>query len=112
MLKRMRGGIREKRIWTRGKVPGEGSGVTFSSDFISGFCGETEEEHEQTLALLRDVEFEQAFMYAYSMRERTHAWHRMQDDVPEPTKKRRLQEVVSTFPPPRWSGASGKTWGS
>ena len=77
----------------RSKVPG----VEFSSDFISGFCGETERDHRDTLDLLRLAEYEQAFMFAYSMRERTHAWHRLEDDVPEDVKKRRLAEVVQTF---------------
>jgi tRNA A37 methylthiotransferase MiaB len=77
----------------RAKVPG----VEFSSDFISGFCGESEADHADTLDLLRQVEYEHAFMFAYSMRERTHAWHRMEDDVPEAVKKRRLAEVVQTF---------------
>ena len=77
----------------RARVPG----VEFSSDFISGFCGETEEDHKDTLDLMRRAEFEQAFMFAYSMRARTHAWHRLEDDVPEDVKKRRLAEVVTTF---------------
>jgi tRNA A37 methylthiotransferase MiaB len=46
---------------------------------------------------MRRAEYEQAFMFAYSMRERTHAWHRLEDDVPEEVKKRRLAEVVQTF---------------
>lgn len=49
------------------------SGVAISSDFISGFCGETEEEHQDTLSLLRQVKYEHAFMFAYSLREKTHA---------------------------------------
>ena len=68
-----------------------------SSDFIVGFCGETEEEHQDTLSLLREVGFDQAFMFAYSMREKTRAHRRMQDDVPEDVKKRRLSEVIDTF---------------
>ena len=48
-------------------------GAALSSDFISGYCGETAEDHEQTLSLLREVRFEKAFMFAYSMREKTHA---------------------------------------
>lgn len=49
------------------------TGVAISSDFISGFCGETEEEHLDTLSLIREVKYAQAFMFAYSLREKTHA---------------------------------------
>jgi tRNA A37 methylthiotransferase MiaB len=48
-------------------------GVSLSTDIIAGFCDETEEEHLETLSLLSEVKFDQAFMYAYSLRERTHA---------------------------------------
>lgn len=71
--------------------------AAISSDFISGFCGETEEEHQDTLSLLREVQFDHAFMFAYSMREKTKAHRRLQDDVPEEVKKRRLAEVIATF---------------
>jgi tRNA A37 methylthiotransferase MiaB len=57
-------------------------GVALSSDFISGFCGETDEEHADTVSLLAAVAFEQAFMFAYSKRDKTHAAYKMQDDVP------------------------------
>ncbi|KAJ1629288.1 hypothetical protein T492DRAFT_1012087 [Pavlovales sp. CCMP2436] len=55
------------------------------------------EDHLQTLSLLKEVCFEQAFMYAYSLRSKTHASHHMQDDVPRETKQRRLREVIDTF---------------
>ena len=47
--------------------------MAISSDFISGFCGETEADHAETLSLLEAVRFERAFMFAYSLREKTHA---------------------------------------
>jgi tRNA A37 methylthiotransferase MiaB len=72
-------------------------GAALSSDFIAGFCGETEEDHQQTLSLLEAVGYEQAFMFAYSMRERTHAQYNLQDDVLEPVKQRRLSEIISVF---------------
>jgi tRNA A37 methylthiotransferase MiaB len=71
--------------------------VAISSDFITGFCGETEEEHQDTLSLMDYVSYDQAFMFAYSMRGKTHASHTMQDDIPEEVKARRLQEVISMF---------------
>lgn len=48
-------------------------GITLSSDFIAGFCGETEQEYEDTLSLLEHVKYENAFLFAYSLREKTHA---------------------------------------
>jgi tRNA A37 methylthiotransferase MiaB len=71
--------------------------VALSSDFISGFCGESEADHELTLDLLERVRFDKAFMFAYSLREKTHAHRRLDDDVPEPVKQRRLREVIDTF---------------
>jgi len=71
--------------------------VAISSDFISGFCGETESEHKETLSLMQQVAYDQTFMFAYSMRGKTHAHRTMKDDIPEDIKSRRLQEVISTF---------------
>eukprot|EP01120_Amphizonella_sp_Union-15-10_P009741 TRINITY_DN3761_c0_g1_i1.p1 TRINITY_DN3761_c0_g1~~TRINITY_DN3761_c0_g1_i1.p1 ORF type:complete len:557 (+),score=89.68 TRINITY_DN3761_c0_g1_i1:35-1705(+) len=71
--------------------------ISISSDFITGFCGETEEEHEDTLKLLREVEYDYAYMFAYSLREKTHAHRTLQDDVPTEVKNRRLNEIVSAF---------------
>ncbi|CAM9365651.1 unnamed protein product [Scytosiphon promiscuus] len=72
-------------------------GVSISSDFISGFCGETEADHRDTLSLMETVRYDQAFMYAYSLREKTRAARRLQDDVPPEVKQRRLEEVIETF---------------
>ncbi|KAJ1849649.1 hypothetical protein LPJ70_000339 [Coemansia sp. RSA 2708] len=71
--------------------------VTFSTDVIAGFCGETEAEHQDTVAVMREVGFDMAFMFAYSMRERTHAHRKFQDDVAPDVKSRRLQEIIETF---------------
>ena len=64
----------------REKIPG----VEFSTDLITGFCGETEQDHQDTLSLLKEVEYEMAFMFAYSMRERTHAWHKVEKGTLHP----------------------------
>lgn len=72
-------------------------GVTISTDMISGFCGETEQDHEDTLSLMREVAYEQAFMFHYSKRDRTLAARDMDDDVPLDTKLRRLREVIDVF---------------
>ena len=71
--------------------------VTLSSDFISGFVGETEDDHKSTLDLIDSVGYDMAYMYAYSMREKTMAHRRFVDDVPEEVKQRRLREVIDLF---------------
>ncbi|XP_064321658.1 mitochondrial tRNA methylthiotransferase CDK5RAP1 isoform X1 [Phalacrocorax carbo] len=72
-------------------------GVSLSSDFIAGFCGETEEDHQQTVSLLQEVGYNVGFLFAYSMRQKTRAYHRLQDDVPADIKKRRLEELITVF---------------
>ncbi|XP_017678326.1 PREDICTED: CDK5 regulatory subunit-associated protein 1 [Lepidothrix coronata] len=72
-------------------------GVSLSSDFIAGFCGETEEDHQQTMSLLREVRYNIGFLFAYSMRQKTRAYHRLQDDVPADVKRRRLEELIAAF---------------
>ncbi|XP_074964517.1 mitochondrial tRNA methylthiotransferase CDK5RAP1 isoform X2 [Phalacrocorax aristotelis] len=71
--------------------------VSLSSDFIAGFCGEMEEDHQQTVSLLREVGYNVGFLFAYSMRQKTRAYHRLQDDVPADIKKRRLEELITVF---------------
>jgi tRNA-2-methylthio-N6-dimethylallyladenosine synthase len=66
-----------------------------STDIITGFCGETEEEHQDTLSLMDLVRYDYAYMFAYSERPGTLAAKRYEDDVPEEVKKRRLTEVVA-----------------
>ncbi|MFY0698559.1 MAG: tRNA (N6-isopentenyl adenosine(37)-C2)-methylthiotransferase MiaB [Balneola sp.] len=70
-------------------------GVSFSTDIIAGFCHETEEEHQQTLSLMKEVGYDLAYMFAYSERERTLAHRKFEDDVPEEVKKRRLSEIIT-----------------
>ncbi len=67
---------------------------TISQDMITGFPTETEEDHQDTLSLMEYVEYDFGYMFAYSERPGTLAARKMEDDVPEETKKRRLQEVV------------------
>lgn len=69
-------------------------GVSFSTDIITGFCGETEEEHANTVSLMETVKYDLAYMFAYSERDRTVAQRKFKDDVPEETKKRRLSEII------------------
>jgi len=65
-----------------------------SSDFITGFCGETEQDHQQTLSLMDWVGFEFAYMFKYSERPNTYAARKLPDDVPEEIKSRRLDEII------------------
>jgi len=71
--------------------------VAISSDFIAGFCGETEDEHKDTLSLMEKVQYEQAFMFAYSMRAKTHAHRKFEDDISAEVKNRRLNEIIDCF---------------
>ena len=68
--------------------------MSLSQDMIVGFCGETEEDHQDTLALMEYVKYDFGFMFTYSERPGTLAGNKMNDDVPEAVKKRRLQEVI------------------
>lgn len=68
--------------------------IAFSQDMMVGFCGETEEDHQDTLSLMREVEYDYGYMFAYSERPGTPAHKKMDDDIPEEIKKRRLQEVI------------------
>ncbi|CAG5077191.1 tRNA (N6-isopentenyl adenosine(37)-C2)-methylthiotransferase MiaB [Parvicella tangerina] len=65
-----------------------------STDIITGFCEETEEQHQDTLSLMREVEYEFAYMFFYSERPKTLAERKYEDNVPLEVKKRRLQEVI------------------
>jgi len=66
-----------------------------STDVITGFCSETEEEHQDTLSIMDYVKYDYAYMFAYSERPGTLAAKRYEDDIPEEVKKRRLTEVVT-----------------
>jgi tRNA-2-methylthio-N6-dimethylallyladenosine synthase len=65
-----------------------------STDVITGFCGETEEEHQETLSLMDFVEYDFAYMFKYSERPKTLAERRFEDDIPEEVKGRRLNEII------------------
>lgn len=70
-------------------------GISFSTDIIAGFCGETEEEHRDTLSLMEQVRYDHAYMFMYSERPNTYAQKKLVDDVPEEVKKRRLTEIIN-----------------
>ncbi len=66
-----------------------------TTDLIAGFSGETAEEHEATLTLMREVGYESAFMFKYSERPGTFAQRHMPDDVPDAVKSARLTEIIA-----------------
>ena len=69
--------------------------ISLSQDMIVGFCGETEQDHKDTLELMEYVKYDFGFMFAYSERPGTLAGNKMDDDIPNSIKKRRLQEVIN-----------------
>ena len=66
-----------------------------STDIIAGFCGETEEDHQQTLSLMRECSYDAAFMFKYSERPGTFASRHMKDDIEDSEKVRRLNEIIA-----------------
>ena len=66
-----------------------------TTDLIAGFAGETEEEHQDTLSLMREVGYDFAYMFKYSERPGTFAQRNLGDDVPDEVKSRRLQEIIA-----------------
>ncbi|HTE55076.1 MAG TPA: tRNA (N6-isopentenyl adenosine(37)-C2)-methylthiotransferase MiaB [Kofleriaceae bacterium] len=95
VLERMRRGyrageFRELVATLRRRVPG----IALSTDILSGFSGEDEDDHAATLGLMEELRFDFAFMFSYSEREVTYAARRIPDDVPAAVKKRRLGEIV------------------
>ena len=66
-----------------------------TTDLIAGFCGETAEDHAQTLSLMREVGYDSAYMFKYSQRPGTLASRTMTDDVSEEVKTARLNEIIA-----------------
>ena len=66
-----------------------------TTDLIAGFCGETEDDHLQTLSLMREVGYESAYMFKYSERPNTFSARHFADDVPDEVKGRRLNEIIA-----------------
>ncbi len=93
---------RMKRIYTREwymnrieKIKELIPNCGLSTDIICGFSGETDEEHQDTVSLMKEVSYDYAFMFKYSERPDTFAANKMPDDVPEDVKGKRLQEVIA-----------------
>jgi len=69
-------------------------GCGISTDIITGFCTETEEDHELTKSLMHEIKYDYAYMFSYSERPKTLAERKYKDDVPEEVKSRRLTEII------------------
>ena len=68
--------------------------LALTTDIIVGFCGETEEDFQATLSLMKEIRYDSAFMFKYSQRDGTYAHKKMPDDICEEVKKDRLQQVI------------------
>ena len=68
---------------------------SITTDVIAGFCSETEEEHQDTLRLFRQVGYDYAYMFKYSLRPDTYAAKHLHDDIPDEVKTRRLEEIIA-----------------
>lgn len=68
--------------------------IAFSQDIIAGFCNETEQDHQDTLSLMKEVEYDYGYMFAYSTRPGTPAHKKMDDNIPPDIKQRRLAEII------------------
>lgn len=68
---------------------------SITTDLMCGFTGETDEDHADTLRIMREVGFDTAFMFKYSLRPGTYAHKRLEDDVPEEVKSKRLEEIIA-----------------
>lgn len=86
------------REWYLGRIAAIKAAMpecSVSTDIIAGFCTETEDDHQQTLSLMREVSYDFAYMFKYSERPGTFAERKLKDDVDEETKSRRLTEIIN-----------------
>lgn len=90
-----RGYNREKYLQRIDAIRSIIPGCGISTDIISGFCSETEEEHKDTISLMEKVKFDYAYTFIYSERPATPAAKKYKDDVPEKIKSGRMQEILA-----------------
>ena len=86
------------RVWYQNKINRIRALIPdcgISTDIITGFCGETEADHRETLSMMDYVKYDMAYMFKYSERPGTAAAKNFKDDVPEETKSERLTEIVN-----------------
>jgi tRNA-2-methylthio-N6-dimethylallyladenosine synthase len=85
---------REGYLYRVGKIREILPDCAISTDIIAGFCGETLEDHADTISIMKEVGYDSAFMFQYSMRPNTKAHRHFTDDVPLEEKTRRLNEII------------------
>ena len=96
MLKKMSRVYTREYYWERiQKIKEILPDCAVSTDIIAGFCGETEQDHQDTLDLMKTVGYEYAFMFKYSVREGTKAAEKFEDDISEALKIKRLEEIIA-----------------
>ncbi len=86
------------------RILGEECGI--STDIIAGFCSEMEAEHQDSLSLMEAVQYDFAYMFAYSERPNTPAAKKLKDDIAEEVKKRRLNEIIAVQNRLSWNGTN------
>ncbi|KAK3582518.1 hypothetical protein CHS0354_024067 [Potamilus streckersoni] len=87
---------REHYLELVSKLKKEVPGISLSTDIITGFCSETEKDHQDTLTLIKEVEFDYAYTFIYSERPNTLAARQLEDNVLLEEKTRRLNEIINT----------------
>jgi tRNA A37 methylthiotransferase MiaB len=92
-----RGYTKEAYLTLAKRIREEIPNVTISSDFIVGFCGETEHEFNDTLEVVENVGYEMAFNFCYSLREKTKAHRTLIDDISPRVKKERLARLIKVY---------------
>ncbi len=95
MLKKMN--RKYTREWYLDRIAAIRSNIpecAISTDIIAGFSGETEEDHNETISIMKEVGYDYAFMFKYSERPNTLAAKKYIDDIPEEVKGKRLQEII------------------
>jgi len=98
VLERMRRGYTKKAYLDLvGRLRCSMPDLALTSDFITGFSGESEEDHLATIDLIQKVKYNFIYMFAYSERDKTHAFHNLKDDVEHEVKLRRLREINDLF---------------
>jgi tRNA-2-methylthio-N6-dimethylallyladenosine synthase len=96
ILEKMRRGYsREQYLERIAKIREIIPECAITTDIIAGFCSETDDDHAQTLSLMREVGYDAAFMFQYSERPNTKAARHFPDDVPLDVKTRRLNEIIA-----------------
>ncbi len=94
LLKMNRKYTREKYLARVAKIREILPDCAISTDIIAGFCSETEQDHQDTISLMKEVGYDSAFMFQYSLRPNTKAARHFTDDVPLAEKTRRLNEII------------------